>query len=168
MKTKGAPPRPPPPLPSTHTYTHIKSHHPFSPLPPNKSNRYTNQVFFNPVTPNQITMSDISTSKIYYSLIKPQLLHCTQACGYKFHALPVHLHPIFTAPPIGGAFGVQPSICGGAFFCENSQLVKTVGCFREGTPSWMLDRILNATLPNNLSPLSHPWFTPTQHPHFLQ
>ena len=31
-------------------------------------------------------------------------------------------------------------------FCENSQRVKAVGCFRIGAPLLMFDRILNATL----------------------
>ena len=39
---------------------------------------------------------------------EPQLLPCTPACGYKFHALIVYLHPTFTVPPIGGAFGSCP------------------------------------------------------------
>ena len=34
-------------------------------------------------------------------------------------------------------------------FCRNSQCVKVVGCFCRWAPSWMFDRILNATWPNN-------------------
>ena len=95
----------------------------------------------------------IITSNIFYSLITP-------ACGYKFHALPVHLHPTFTAPPIRGTYGVQPSICGGALKKKKkNQFVEAVGCFRRGASSWML---------NNLSPLNHSWFIPTQCPHLLQ
>ena len=70
--------------------------------------------------------------------------------------------------PIGGVFGVEPNICGGALYSENSQLVEAVGCFCRGAPSWMLGRILNATLHNNLFLLSHPLFTSMQRPHFLQ
>ena len=36
-------------------------------------------------------------------------------------------------------------------FCENSQRVEAVGYFRGRTLSWMLGRILKATLTNNLS-----------------
>ena len=35
----------------------------------------------------------ITTSKISSNLIEPQLLPCTTAWGYKFHALTVHLPP---------------------------------------------------------------------------
>ena len=38
----------------------------------------------------------ITTNKISYSLIKPQLLHCTSSCAYKFHTLAAHLHPKLT------------------------------------------------------------------------
>ena len=35
-------------------------------------------------------------------------------------------------------------------------------------PSWMLDRITKATLPNKLISLAHPWSTHTQHPYYIQ
>ena len=35
-------------------------------------------------------------------------------------------------------------------FCRNTQRVKAVGYIREAAPSWMFDRILSATLANNL------------------
>ena len=44
-----------------------------------------------------------------------QLLPCTPASGYKFHALADYLQPTFTVPPMGGTFGIQSNICGGAF-----------------------------------------------------
>ena len=34
-------------------------------------------------------------------------------------------------------------------FCGNSQRIKAIGCFPRRAPSWMFDRTLNATLPNN-------------------
>ena len=37
-----------------------------------------------------------------------------------------------------------------SLFCENIQRVKVVGYFRRRAPTWMFDRILNATLLNNL------------------
>ena len=37
---------------------------------------------------------------------EPQLLPCTPACGYKLHALSVHLHLTFTVSPIGETFGI--------------------------------------------------------------
>ena len=39
-------------------------------------------------------------------------------------------------------------------FCGYSQRIKTVGYFRRKDPSWIFDRILNATLPNNYLPLA--------------
>ena len=36
-------------------------------------------------------------------------------------------------------------------FCENSQRVKSVVCFRRGAPSLMFDRILNVFLPEEVS-----------------
>ena len=39
----------------------------------------------------------------------------TPVCSYKFDALTVYLLSTFTVPPIGGAFGIQSNICGGAF-----------------------------------------------------
>ena len=41
-------------------------------------------------------------------------------------------------------------ICGGAFFCKNSQCVEFVGCFCGRAPLWVFDRTLNPALPNNL------------------
>ena len=38
-------------------------------------------------------------------------------------------------------------------YCGNSQRIKAVGYFCRTAPSWMFDRILNATLPNNYLPL---------------
>ena len=42
--------------------------------------------------------------------------------NYKFHSLAVYLHSTFTTSPAGGAFGVQPNICNGAFFAKNNVL----------------------------------------------
>ena len=64
---------------------------------------------FDPFTPTPINTSGISKSpqeKISFSLIEPQLLPCTPARGYKFHALTFYLHPTFTAHPIESASGI--------------------------------------------------------------
>ena len=53
----------------------------------------------------------------------------------------------------------QASAVGPFFEKKKNQFVEAVGCFRRGASSWML---------NNLSPLNHSWFTPTQCPHLLQ
>ena len=57
------------PLSKGTSFTHTKSHCLFSPLPLNKSKRYTTQVFFNPVTPSQITTGRILKSPEVKSLI---------------------------------------------------------------------------------------------------
>ena len=78
------------------------------------------QSFFNwllPVESKQAIFL-ITLSKISYSLIEPQLLPCTPACGYKFHALAFQLHPTFIAPPIEGVFGVQSNIYVSAIFLK--------------------------------------------------
>ena len=73
-----------------------------------------------------------------------QLLPCTPVQIPYTCSLPT---PQFTVPPIGGAFGIQSNICGGAF-CRNSQRVLQ----KSSTVVFntMFDRILNATLTNNL------------------
>ena len=57
----------------------------------------------------------------------PQLLLSTLACGYKFHAL----HPKFTVPPMGDAFGIQSNICGGIFFAEIVNVLRPSAIFAE-------------------------------------
>ena len=87
----------------------------------------------------------ITRSKISYSLVEPQSLLFVPACGYEFHALAVHAHPTFTAPPARShlEFGRGSVV---KLFRENSLRAKAVGCFRRGTPSLMFDGILNVTL----------------------
>ena len=46
-------------------------------------------------------------------------------------------------------FSCSLFICGGAFFCKNSQCVEFVGYFRGRAPPWKFDRTLNSALPNN-------------------
>ena len=87
----------------------------------------------------------ITRSKTSYSLIEPQPLPSTPASDYEFHALAVHPHTTFTAPPVRSAFGIQSEVCDGAF-CRNSLRIKAADCFRRGAPSLMFDGMLNATL----------------------
>ena len=61
--------------------------------------------------------------------IEPPLLSYTPACGYKFHALLVHIQPIFTTPTIAGAFGIQPNICSGALFANIVNLLRPLAIF---------------------------------------
>ena len=75
------------------------------------------------ITPSNITRNGTSKPpqiRFLNSLIEPQLLYCTPACSYKFHALRVHPHHTLTAPSIRGTFGVRSKICGGVFVWEQS------------------------------------------------
>ena len=74
--------------------------------------------------------SQITKSKIY-GLIECQALICTQACGYKFHALTVQQHPTFTAPSVRSEFGIYLEIFGGAFSVETFNLLKPLAVFTD-------------------------------------
>ena len=86
----------------------------------------------------------ITASMISYSSIEPQLLPCAPPCGYKFHTLEVHLHPIFTVPFEFEAHleSTQKSVA--VLSCENSQCFSVIDNFFRRAPSLMLDRILNS------------------------
>ena len=74
-------------------------------------------------------------------------LFCTEVCGYKFHARTVYVHSTFTVPPIGGAFGVQSSIC---LFAEIVNVLRPLAIFAEELHhvifGRLFDRVLNGTL----------------------
>ena len=144
LKTKGAPP----------SFPHTKLHYLFSPLSLNASRRNTNQVFFHLVAPSRITTSDIYKSLqvkflIVWSSLNYFTVHQSTVTNsmhkFQFTYIP-HLQHFQSRVHLESS---QASVVG-LFVFENSQLVETVGCFRAGSPSWILDRILNATLPNNL------------------
>ena len=80
---------------------------------------------------------------ISYSSIEPQLLPCAPSCGYKFHTLIVHLHPISTVPFQLETHleSIQKSVV--VLSCGNSQCFSAIGNFFRRAPSLMLDRILN-------------------------
>ena len=103
-----------PPLSSSSKGTcHTKSQHP-SPFP---------QISPGGITPSHITRNGTSKPqqiRFLNSLIEPQLLYCTPACSYKFHALAVHPRHTLTTPSIRGTFGVRSKICGGVFVWEQS------------------------------------------------
>ena len=52
-------------------------------------------------------------------------------------------------------------------YCGNSQRIKVVGYFRRRAPSWMFDRILNATLPFTREIRNIPWNVWRRSPEFL-
>ena len=52
-------------------------------------------------------------------------------------------------------------------YCGNSQRIKAVGYFRRRAPSWMFDRILNATLPFTPKIGNIPWNVWRRSPEFL-
>ena len=78
-----------------------------------------------------------------------QLLPCTPAGGYRFHALAAYLHPIYQEAHLESIRTIVVEL-----FCLINQRVKDISYFCRRASSWMFDRkfdrILNATLPNNL------------------
>ena len=52
-------------------------------------------------------------------------------------------------------------------YCGNRQRIKAVCYFRRGAPSWMFDRILNATLPFTSKIGNIPWIVWRRSPEFL-
>ena len=49
------------------------------------------------------------------------MLPYASACGYRFHALAIYLHPTFTIPPIGG----------GGTFVELVKVLRLLAVFAE-------------------------------------
>ena len=96
----------------------------------------------------------IKHAKFSYSLIESQLLPCVPGRGYKFHALAVYPHPIFTTPFQSEVHLESSRAAAVELFCGNSQRLQAVGYFRRRVPSWMFDKILNATQSNNLLQLA--------------
>ena len=100
-------------------------------------------------------------------MIKPQLRLCTPACGYKFHALAVypftpHLQHIQSEAHLESSRTSEVEL-----YCRNSQRIKAVGYFRRRAPSWMFDRILNATLLFTPKIRNIPWNVLRRSPEFL-
>ena len=115
-------------------------------LPPNKSRSYTNPVFFNPILILLLHPSS-PKEKISFSLSLNYFpVHQPAATNS------MHLQSTYT-PNLqhiqSGAHLESSRTSAIELFCGNSQSIKTVGYFRRRAPSWMFDRILNATLPSN-------------------
>ena len=55
----------------------------------------------------------------------------TPVYSYRFHAFTVYLHSTFTVPPIGGAFGIPSSICGGICLAEIVKVLRPLAIFAE-------------------------------------
>ena len=123
------------------------------PLTPNKSRRCTNPVFFNPVLILLLPVQSIQAGFLNHH--KKRFLLVWSSLNY----FPVHqpaatnfMHLQSTYTPhlqhiqseahmeSSRTFAVE-------LYCGNSQRIKAVGYFRRRAPSWMFDRILNATLP---------------------
>ena len=114
-----------------------KSHCPFSLFPSNNSSRYTTLAFFNPVTPSRVTTSGVPKSlEVIFLIVSSNLNHFLVACGYYFHALAVHPHPTFTAPPVRSGFGIRSEICDGAFFAETVYMLLPLADFAEEPHCW--------------------------------
>ena len=68
------------------------------------------------------------------------------AWGYKFHALAVYLHPTFKIPSQSEAY-LEPSR-------TSAMELQAANNFRKKAPSWMLGRVLNTPLSDNLLQLA--------------
>ena len=110
------------------------------PFPRNKSRRYTNLIFFIPVTPSRIISSGVSKSpQIRFLIIWSSLNYFTVHPPSATNS--IHLQSIH----ILQSQHLQSEAYWGSVRTSVVEL-----CFRRRAPSWMFDRILNATLPNNL------------------
>ena len=129
------------------------------PYPPNKSRRCTNPAFFNPVLILLLPVQSIQAG--FLSHHKKRFILVWSSLNY----FPVHqpaatnsMHLQSTYTPhlqhIQSEAHMESSRTSAVeLYCGNSQRIKAVGYFRRRAPSWMFDRILNATLPNNYLPL---------------
>ena len=68
-----------------------------------------------------IYVMSIKHAKLSNSSIESQLFHCAPACGYKFHALEIYLHPKFTTIFQLEAHLESSQTAAVKFFCGNSQ-----------------------------------------------
>ena len=93
------------------------------PLSPNKSKSYTNLVLYSALTPCPITTSRISKLPQVRFLIVWSTVNCfavhQPAATHSMHLQSIPTRT-FTAPPIGGTFGVQSNICGGTVLSKQS------------------------------------------------
>ena len=89
-------------------------------------------------------------AKFTYSPIESEILSCAPPCGYKFHAFAVYLRSTFTSPLQSEAHLESSRTAAVELFYRNSRCPLVVGCFLRRALSSMCDRILNATLTNNL------------------
>ena len=80
--------------------------------------------------------------QIFCTLIKPQ--------HFKQTALGVYLQPTFAAPLQLETYQESSGTSAVELSCTNNQRLKAAGYFRRRTLSWIFDKTLNATLPNNL------------------
>ena len=129
------------------------------PYPPNKSRRCTNPAFFNPVLilllPVQsIQAGFLSHHKKRFILVWSSLIYFPVHQPAATNSM--HLQSTYTPhlQHIQSEAHLKSSRTSAVeLYCGNSQRIKAVGYFRRRAPSWMFDRILNATLPNNYLPL---------------
>ena len=97
-----------------------------------------------------IYVMSIKHRKFSYSSIKSQLFPCASACGFKFHAFAIYLHPTCTAPFQWEVHLESSQTTAFELFCVYSQCLQAVGYFRRRAKLQMFYRILNGTLSNNL------------------
>ena len=100
-----------------------------------KSRRHTKPVFFGLVTSSRITTRAISKAPEVRSLIDRWFLNislCTNLCVQSPCTCSLPTPHIYSACQIWGHWesGLMSAV---VLFCENSQCLKTAGCFRGGS-----------------------------------
>ena len=147
------------------------NHTPLLPFPPNINQEVHEPGLFQSSN-SQLNHHEryfyINKNKISYCLIEPHNFFSTHQIAV---ANSMHFQFTFTSHLQRLQSGVHLESCQTYLtgpFLEIYLPVEALVYSHGGAPSYMLDSILNATLPNNLFPLVHPWFRLTQHPYFFQ
>ena len=142
-------------------------------LTPKQVQRCTNPVFFNPVLILLLPVQSIQAGFLNHH--KKRFLLLWSSLNY----FPVHqpaatnsMHLQSTYTPhlqhIQSEANLESSRTSTVeLYCGNSQRIKAVGYFRRRAPSWMFDRILNATLPFTPKIGNIPWNVWRRSPEFL-
>ena len=143
------------------------------PLTPNKSRRCTNPVFFNPVLILLLPVQSIQAGflnhhkKIFLSVWSSlNYFPVHQPAATNFMRLQStytpHLQHIQSEAHMESRWTSAVEL-----YCRNSQRIKAVGHFCRRAPSWMFNRILNATMPFSPKIGSISWNVWWRSPEFL-
>ena len=137
---------------ASHTPKHTTLSPPFPQTTPGED---TNPVFFKPILILLLPVQSIHAE--FLNHCKKRFLLVWSSLNYFPVHQPaatnsLHLQSTYTPhlQPIQSEASLKSSRTSAVeLFCGNSQRIKAVGYLRRRAPSWMFDRILNATLPTN-------------------